>query len=404
MSDFLKAVKVTEKVYWVGAIDWNIRNFHGYATNFGSTYNAFLVLDKKITLIDTVKAPFFSEMMERISSVIDPEKIDYIVSNHAEMDHSGALTKTLEAIKPEKLFASPMGEKALKLHFGDDLPITVVNTGEKISLGENNLIFAETKMLHWPDSMVSFLDGEKILFSQDAFGMHLAGSRRFHNDYDVNTLTVEAKKYFANILMLQAPKVLSLLDTLPSFNFDIKMIAPDHGPIWRNAEGIDFILKLYRKMAEQKPAKRAVVIYDTMWGSTAAMAKSVADGIAASGVDCDLICLGTSDRSNAMTKVLDAGIVAVGSPTLNNNLFPTVADFLCYFKGLRPQNLIGGAFGSFGWSGEAAKQIAETLTACKVQQPCEPLNIKYVPDREELAACFQFGERLAATLIAEMKK
>ncbi len=396
MSDFLKAVKITENVYWVGAIDWNIRNFHGYATDLGSTYNAYLVLDEKITLIDTVKASFFSEMMARIASVIDPAKIDYVVSNHSEMDHSGSLPQTIAAVGPEKVFASPQGEKALTAHFGP-LPITVVNTGDGVKLGRGTLHFAETRMLHWPDSMVSYLDSEKILFSQDAFGMHLAGSGRFWTDYDRHTLEVETKKYFANILLLQSAKVLELLDALPSFGFDIATLAPDHGPVW-TGEGIGWVLEMYRVIAAQENKRKAVVIYDTMWHSTEAMANSLADGIISGGVACDVLSLSSSDRSYAMTKLLEAGIVAVGSPTINNQMFPTVADFLAYMKGLRPKNLIGAAFGSFGWSGEAAKLVAAELAAAKVELPFEPLRVKYVPTAENLAECFKLGESLAAML------
>ena len=268
MEEYFKAVKVTENVYWVGAIDWSIRNFHGYETGRGSTYNAFLVLDEKITLIDSVKGPFVGELLARIRSVIgDVTKIDYIVSNHAEPDHSGGLPATIEAIKPEKVFASPVGQKTLTAYYGD-LGITPVKTGEAISIGKGNIAFVETKMLHWPDSMVTYLDSEKILFSQDAFGMHLAGSRRFADEYAPFILEYEGRKYFANILNHLAPKVIELLDALPGLNLDIQMIAPDHGPIWRRPEDIRWILDLYRDCAMQLPKPRAVVAFSTMWHST----------------------------------------------------------------------------------------------------------------------------------------
>ncbi|WP_217704973.1 FprA family A-type flavoprotein [Victivallis sp. Marseille-Q1083] len=398
MSDYLKAVKITEKVYWVGAIDWDIRNFHGYATQRGTTYNAFLVLDEKVTLIDTVKAPFFSELMARISSVIDPKKIDYIVSNHSEMDHSGSLPAAVQAIQPEKVFASPMGEKDLKGHFHDALNLTVVKTGDKISLGSNNLSFVETKMLHWPDSMVSYLDGEKILFSQDAFGMHLAGTPLYADEYPSYIIETEAKKYFANILLLQAPKILDLLNQLPGLNLDIRLLAPDHGPLWRR--DIGRILELYRQYALQEGKRKAVVIFDTMWHSTEKLAASITDGIRQAGIEVEQICMASSDRSAVMTRLMDAGLLVVGSPTMNNNVFPTVADVLTYMRGLKPQNLLGGAFGSFGWSGEAPKQIAQELTNMGVEQPLAPLTVKYVPTGEDLARAFEFGNQLGGRLVA----
>jgi len=395
MDRFLKAVKITDTVYWVGAIDWNIRNFHGYATSRGSTYNAFLVLADKVTLIDTVKAPFFGDMMARIRSVIDPAKIDYIVSNHAEMDHSGSLPQALAAIRPEKLFASAMGEKALKAHFGEDLPVTAVKNGESIDLGNDTLTFVETRMLHWPDSMVSYLAKQKLLFSQDAFGMHLAGSERFADEYSEWLLEEEGKKYFANILLLQAPKVLALLDSLPGLNLDVEIIAPDHGPLWRG-ELLDWPLRQYRKWALQQDKKRAVVVYDTMWGSTALLANAIADGIRDCQVEVDVICMSCSDRSEVILRLLDADLVAVGSPTMNNQMFPTVADVLTYVRGLKPQNLHGVAFGSFGWSGEAPKQIAEILTAMKVELAAPPFSVKYVPTEEDLKQAFELGRTLVA--------
>lgn len=397
MANF-QAVKVTEKVWWVGAVDWHLREFHGYRTSRGTTYNAFLVLDEKITLIDTVKAPFFEEMRERIASVIDPEKIDYIVSNHAEMDHSGSLPRAMKEFKAEKLFCSMQGEKALKAHFHDALPaLEIVKTGDAVNLGKNSLAFVETKMLHWPDSMVSYLTGEKVLFSQDAFGMHLAGSERFADEYADSLLYEEAKKYFANILLLQANKIIDLLNNLPGLNLDIDFVAPDHGPIWRNGDHAK-ILQLYREFAEQKPEKRAVVLFDTMWHSTEAMANAIAEGLIRSGIPTDIISLHSCERSEAITRIMGAGALAVGTPTINNNMYPSLGDMLTYMRGLKPKIAVGGAFGSFGWSGEGAKQVAEALSQMNIEQPAAPLAVKYVPDAEALAQCVEFGKTLAEAL------
>ena len=277
MKEVFKAEQIAENVYWVGAVDWNVRNFHGYQTGRGSTYNAFLVIDEKVTLIDTVKAPFFGEMLARIRSVIDPEKIDYIISNHAEPDHSGAIVSAIEAIHPEKVFVSPLGEKALRAYYGADLDLTVVKTGESVKLGKGTFSFIETKMLHWPDSMVTYLDTAKLLFSQDAFGMHLAGSKLWADEYPEFVLDYEGRKYFANILNVQSAKVLDLLNALPGLNLDIAIIAPDHGPLWR--KNLGWILDLYRDCAEQKPTSRALVVYSTMWHSTEKLANAIADGI-----------------------------------------------------------------------------------------------------------------------------
>lgn len=390
------AVKVTGRVWWVGAVDWNLREFHGYRTGRGSTYNAFLVLDDKVTLIDTVKAPFFEEMRDRIASVIDPAKIDYIISNHAEMDHSGALPRAVAEFQPEKVFCSAMGEKALRAHFGNGLALTAVKTGDSVSLGRNALNFVETKMLHWPDSMASYLSGERVLFSQDAFGMHLAGSGRFASDYSMDLLYDEAKTYFANILLLQSPKVAALLDDLAGLLPEVEVIAPDHGPVWRGERGK--VLDWYRAFSAQKPEKRAVVLYDTMWHSTEKMANAVADGLNVSGVPADVLSLHSVTRSEAMTRIMGAGLLAVGTPTLNNNLYPSVADCLTYARGLRPAVALGAAFGSFGWSGEGARQAAEYLAQMKIEQPEPVLAVKYVPDAAALEQCCAFGVKLADAL------
>ncbi len=395
MEQYLKAVKITDRVWWVGAIDWNLRNFHGYATGRGSTYNAFLVMAEKITLIDTVKGPFFEEMMARIRSVVDPKKIDYLVSNHAEMDHSGSIPAALAAIRPDKFFASAMGEKALKAHFGEDLPVTAVANGESLDLGDDTLTFVETRMLHWPDSMATYLAKEKVLFSQDAFGMHLAGSERFADEYPEWLLEHEGKKYFANILLLQAPKVTALLDALPGLKLDIAFIAPDHGPVWRG-ELLDFPLKYYRKWAAQENKTRALVVYDTMWGSTAMLARAIADGIRDAGSEVDVVSMDASDRSVVMTLLMDADLIAVGSPTMNNQMFPPMADILTYMKGLKPKNLRGVAFGSYGWSGEAHKKIGEELTAMGVEQIAPPFGVKYVPAAADLRQAFELGRTMVA--------
>ena len=396
MGNFLKAVKVTDKVYWVGAIDWAVKDFHGYSTDRGTTYNAFLIMADKITLVDTVKAPFFSEMLARISSVIDPSKIDYIISNHSEPDHSGALPETIRTINPEKIFASVMGEKNLKAHYSITQEITPVKTGDSLSLGNMTVDFVETKMLHRPDSMFSYLREEKILFSQDAFGMHLASDRLFADEIDHEVLYWEGEKYFANILMPYSQQVQKLAADLPGFNLDIKTIAPDHGPLWR--KDISTIINWYVDWAAQKPEDLAIVVYDTMWQSTALMARSIADGIKNAGSRVEVIPLSSKDRSYVATKMLKAGALVIGSPTLNNNIFPTVADVLTYIKGLRPKNKIALAFGSYGWGGEAAKQIDEILKSMDAEVISEPLRIKYVPKEDDLKKCFELGIEISSAL------
>lgn len=389
MSFVFNAVKVIDDVYWVGAIDWGIRDFHGYSTGRGTTYNAFLIMAEKITLIDTVKRPFFNEMMSRIRSVIDPSEIDYIVSNHSEMDHSGSLDVTAESVKPEKIFASANGVKNLQANLHIKRELTAVKHGEILSLGNMNLTFYETKLLHWPDSMFSYLVEKNLLFSQDAFGMHLASSERFDDELPLSVLEWEGAKYFANILLPYSDRIIKLANYLGELKIELAMILPDHGPVWR--EKLDWIVEKYVEWASQALTRKVVIAYDTMWGSTEKMAIAIAEGVVSAGADVKVMRLGASHRSDIVTELLDAAALVVGSPTLNNNLFPTVADLMCYIKGLAPQRRIGGVFGSFGWGGESIKQLVEMMGAMKIELASEPVGVKFAPSPEDLAKCWELG-------------
>ena len=400
MKKVFKAEKISANVWWVGASDWNVRNFHGYLTGRGSTYNAYLIIDEKVTLVDTVKGPFADEMLARIASVIDPEKIDYIISNHAEPDHSSALPAAVAAIKPEKIFTSAAGAKTLTAYYGD-LGYTTVKTGDVIDLGKGKCAFVDTKMLHWPDSMVTYYDLDKVLFSQDAFGMHLAGSFLWADQYDKSILEQEVRKYFANILNLYSEKVISLLDSLPGLGLDISIIAPDHGPLWR--QELEWIIDLYRNCAEQPFRPKALIGFATMWNATKGCAEALADGIRSKGVEVELADLQVCDRSDIATKAATSGIVAFGAPTMNNQVYPAMADILNYFKGLRFKNKLAFAFGSCGWSGEGAKQIAAVFDEMKLEQPVPMKQVKYMPTESELQEFFNTGVLLAEQLLAKVK-
>ncbi len=393
-----QAVKVADNVYWVGAIDWDVRNFHGYLTGRGSTYNAYLILSDTITLIDTVKAPFMEEMFSRIASIIDPGQINYIVSNHSEMDHSGALPQTIERVNPSEVFVSKMGAKALANHFHLSRSFTIVGDGDSIDLGSDRLSFAETRMCHWPDSMVSYLHGAKLLFSQDAFGMHLAGDHRFADEYYPTVLAYESAKYYANILMHLGPHITKAMDKLTGLNLPLEIVAPDHGPIYRNAEDIQTIFASYARWTEMPPTNKAVILYDTMWGSTAMMARAIAEGLIADGADVKVMSLAENHRSDIVTELLDAGALIVGSPTMNNQVFPSLADTMTYIRGLRPKHLVGACFGSFGWSGEAPKQLKSVLDDLEIPLVADPLRINYVPDGAAIGQCRDLGTQIARAM------
>ena len=397
MKNIYSAVKVSEHVYWVGAIDWTIRDFHGYTTPHGSTYNAYLVMADEITLIDTVKKPFMDEMLSRIKSVVDPSKIKYIISNHSEMDHSGCLPEVMDLIKPKKVFASAIGTKTLKELFHDQREITPVKDGETLSLGNMELTFMETRMIHWPDSMFTYLAKDQLLFSQDAFGMHLATLERFADELPAATLEYEAATYYANIVLPYSPIVLKALDKVAASGLKIKIIAPDHGPIWRKDLGR--IIELYKKWASQKPTAKAVVVYATMWHSTEKMARAISEALAQAGIKVKLLSMNETHRSEVVYEVLSAGALIVGSPTLNNNILPQMADVMTYLKGLKPANLIGAAFGSYGWSGESVKDLEGLLKAMKVEIAADAVSVKNVPDSGVLEKCSELGKTIAAELI-----
>ena len=378
----LKAIEMKKGIYWVGAVDWSMRSFHGYSTRRGSSYNAYLILDEKITLIDTVKAPFVAELLERISSVVDPAKIDYIISNHVEPDHSGSLPILAKCCPNAKIVTSaPNGLKGLTGRYGE-LPYQAVKTGETLSLGARTLSFVATPMLHWPDSMVTYCPEEKILFSNDAFGQHLAANRRFDDENDMHRIMEEAKKYYANILMLygkQAQTALSALGSLP-----IEMILTGHGISWR--AHIPEILDAYKKWSAGELEEKAVVVFDSMWGSTERLAKAITDAFTAKGLPVAYLDLRSDHISDVITEVLTAKYLAVGSPTINNQIIPPVAAFLCYLKGFVPKGRKAFAFGSFGWGGQSVGLVEDELKAAGCEICLEKVRVKDVPTMDDLAA------------------
>jgi len=392
----MKPVEIAKGIYWVGAIDWNIRDFHGYSIPLGTSYNAYLIMDEKITLIDTVKSEFADELLNNISLIVDPKKIDYVVSNHTEMDHSGGLPRVMHRIGKDKpVFCSKMGQKNLSMHFSQKINYSPVEDGGKMSLGKRTLSFLETRMLHWPDSMFTYINEDKILFSSDAFGQHYASIERF-DDLLKEDIMPHARKYFANILLLYSPLILKLVEKLSAMNLAPGMICPDHGVIFRKDPSR--IINAYVEWSKQTPERKAVVVYDTMWHSTEKMAYAIVDALGEAEVDVKPMHLRKWNRSDIITEVLDAGVVIIGSPTLNNGLFPTVSDFLTYMKGLKPKSKIGAAFGSYGWSGEAVGLINQALEEMKFNVLFPGLKVQYVPAKEGINACRDLAEKIAQRL------
>jgi flavorubredoxin len=394
----MKPIQISEGIYDVGVIDWNIRDFHGYSTHKGTTYNAYLIVDEKIALVDTVKKKFADQLLDNIAEIVDPKKIDYVISNHTEMDHSGGLPRVMHRIGEDTpIICSKMGQKNLSMHFAQSWRYNPVKTGDTLDLGRRTLTFMESRMVHWPDSMFTYVKEEGILFSSDGFGQHFASFDKF-DDQVGDAIMPHAKKYFANILMLYAPLILKLVDKIAEMGIPIRMICPDHGVIWR--ENPAKIIEAYGEWSRQSAKQKAVIIYDTMWHSTEEMALAIAGGIREAGIQVLPMKLRDWHRSDIMTEVLDAGAVVVGSPTLNNGLFPTVSDMLTYMKGLKPQNKLAAAFGSYGWSGESVKLINQEFEAMKLTPIDEGLKVQYVPTKEHLAACREYGRKIGRAMMA----
>ena len=377
----MNKVEIRPGIYSVGAVDWNVRSFHGYSTDRGATYNAYLIVDEKIALIDTVKEPFAEELIRRVSQIVDMDKIDYIVSNHVEMDHSGALPQVMKhAVNATIITAAPSGLKGLQAHYGNGYHYQAVKAGDIVSLGKRSLTCVGTPMLHWPDNMVTYCPEEKILFSNDAFGQHFSSNMPFDVQVDLNAVYQEAKKYYANILMpygMQAKKALDIVKGL-----ELEMICPSHGIIW--TKHIPDILNMYEKYCTQQPERAACIVFDSMWHSTEKMAHAVLEGFSRAGIPAKLYDLKVNHVSDIMTDILTSEYVAVGSPTLNNQMLPTVAAFLCYMKGLAPKGRKGLAFGSYGWGGQSIPQVAESLEGMGFELVCQPLKQAYVPSEESL--------------------
>lgn len=378
----LNAIEISPKVWWVGGIDWNERLFHGYTTERGITYNAYLIMDEKITLIDTCKATFADELVQRISQVVDPAKIDVVITNHVEMDHSGSLPVIRKIAPNAEIYASAgAGVNELRAHFG--IEATPVKTGDTLCIGERTLSFVTTPMVHWPDNMVTYSDVDKILFSNDAFGQHFATTKRFDDENDMCEVMKQAKKYYANIVWpygMQAGRALAAVKGL-----ELKMIAPSHGCIWRSH--IDEIIAKYEDWTTYQTQEKAVVVFDSMWHSTESMAREICDAFIAEDISAQLIDVKSTHISDIMLYMCDARYVAVGSPTLNSNMLPTVASFLTYMRGLSPKNeqRIGLAFGSYGWAPLGPKQVYAELENAKFQLPVPVVAQQWVPSEENLA-------------------
>ncbi|MEW6662113.1 MAG: FprA family A-type flavoprotein [Bacillota bacterium] len=394
----MSAVQILDQIFWVGAVDWNIRYFHGpaYSIHRGTTYNSYLIVDEKVALVDTVYGPFTSELVDNIKEIIPLEKIDYVVVNHIESDHSGAFPEIMKLVPKAKVLCTQKAMEGLKKHFHGDWDFQVVKTKDSVSLGRRSLTFIEAPMLHWPDSMFTYVKEEALLLPNDAFGQHIATSHRFDDEVNINHVMDEAAKYYANILWPFSRLVARKIDEIVAMGLEIKMIAPSHGIIWRGDPMR--IVNAYAGWAKGETRKKAVIVYDTMWESTEKMAKAILQGLVSQGIETKLFKMSVSDRNDIISEMLDAKAVVVGSPTINNDMLPVMAPLLDDLIGLKPLNKMGMAFGSYGWKGGAVDTIKKRLHEAGIQLVEQVPVVKWVPTEAELQECYRAGQALAGQI------
>jgi len=391
----MKPFEIKKGIYWIGAVDWNVRSFHGhtYSTKRGTTYNAYLIVDEKIALVDTVYGPFANELIEKIRDIVPPEKIDYVIANHVETDHSGAMPALMKLCPKAKVYGTQKCREGLYRNYYENWDFQVVKTGDALKLGKRTLTFIEAPMIHWPDSMFTYCREEELLMPNDAFGQHIATGERFDDEVDQCALMDEAAKYYANILWPLGSLIARKIEDVQKLNIPIRMIAPSHGIIWRKDPAK--IINTYIGWAKNTTKPKVVIIYETMWNSTEKMARKMLEGIADAGVEAKLYNVAESDRTEIIKDMLDAKGFLIGSSTHDNDMLPTMAGFLEFLKGLKPKNRVAAAFGSYGWAGGAVASMEKELKEAGID-PQPSISCKYVPDEGETKKCYEFGKDFAA--------
>lgn len=392
--------RLTDRVTWVGKVDWELTTFHGdeLSTHKGTSYNSYLVRDKKTALIDTVWLPYDKEFVSKLKQEIDLSQIDYIVMNHNEIDHSGALPELMREIPDTPIYCTAKGEAILRGHYHQDWHYVNVKTGDTLCLGDTTLTFIEATMLHWPDTMFTYMSGDDILFSNDGFGQHYATESLYDDTVGKEELFWEAEKYYANIINPYSPLALKKVKQILGMNLPLKMICPSHGVIWKNRP--EAIIEKYLQWADAYQEDQITIVYDTMWQSTRKMAEAIAEGIQRKSPSTivKIYNAAKEDKNDILTEMFQSKAVLVGSPTINYGYSYAIAGILEMAKGLRFKKKKAAAFGSYGWSGDAVKQISEHLAAAGFDVVDEGIRTLWVPDSEATAKCVAYGEQFASKL------
>ncbi len=393
-------INIKNNVWWLGKTDWELRKFHGneLSTNRGTTYNSYLVKEEKIVLIDTVWKPFATEFVNNLAKEIDLKKIDFIVANHGEIDHSGALPELLELIPDTPVYCTEFGIKSLKGHFHKDWNFKPVKTGDKLSLGKKELIFIQAPMLHWPDTMFCYLTGDNILFSNDAFGQHYCSEFLFNDLVDQNELFEEAIKYYANILTPFSNLVDKKIKEFISLNLPLDIICTSHGVIWHD-NPLQIVQK-YSEWAANYQENQITLVYDTMWNGTRIMAENIAKGIKLidKKVNVKLFNASNTDKNDIITEVFKSKAILVGSPTINKGVLYSIAGILEVINGLSFKNKKAASFGCYGWHGECIQLIDESLKKAGFELIAEGLKVNWEPDEKAVISCIEYGKAIAEKL------
>ena len=392
--------RITDKVTWVGKVDWELKKFHGdeFSTHRGSSYNSYLIRDKKTVLIDTVWLPYDKEFVNKLKKEIDLREIDYIVANHGEVDHSGALSALMREIPGTPIYCTANAVKSLRGQYHEDWNFVTVKTGDTLEIGDSTLTFIEAPMLHWPDTMFTYMSGENILFSNDGFGQHYASESLYNDTVDAGELMAEAIKYYANILSPFSPMVTRKIKEILGMNLPLAMICPSHGVIWK--ENPAQIVEKYLEWAADYQENQVSIVYDTMWNATRKMAEAIADGIreADPSVTVKLFSASKTDKTDIVTEVFRSRAVLMGSPTVNNGYLYAIAGILELIRGAKLKKKKAAAFGSYGWSGEAVKLMNEELTKAGFELVDDGFRTTWAPDNETLEKLREYGSAFAAKL------
>ena len=390
--------QITKDVFSVGVIDWNMRSFHGntFITKNGVTYNSYLINDNEPALIDVVHKGFEDEFIKNILDIISPEKIKHVILNHLEPDHSGAIEYMAKVLKNAKFYGTAKLKEGLLKYYDLNIEINVVKTGDKINLGSNTLTFVEVPMVHWPDSMITYCPEKKILFSNDAFGQHIATNKTFTDEIKQDILWQEVTKYYANILWPLGPMIEKSINNLLTMNLPIDFVAPSHGLVWRN--NINKVIEKYLSWTKNEVKNKVVVVYETMWGSTQIMAREIVRALTNNNIEAKMFDIAKTDFAEVAYEMLEAKAFVIGSSTHDNEMLAYIAGYMHFLKGMKPKNRIAVSFGSFGWAGGAVKEIATNLSSFGIEV-IDQISAKFKPNKEELEKCYQAGEKLSKVLL-----